>query len=53
MVRAMLNVGGSLVLLVVIALFLFALYWVIRAGVAAGMRSALPDSALRPPRSRR
>jgi hypothetical protein len=26
---------------------LFALYWVVRAAVAAGIRSALPDSALR------
>jgi len=46
----MLNIEGLLFSLVPIALFLLALYWVVRAGVAAGIRSALPDSALRPRR---
>lgn len=44
------NIEGLLYSLVPIALLLLALYWVVRTAVAAGIRSALPDSALRPRR---
>ncbi|MCU1589941.1 MAG: hypothetical protein JWP11_1197 [Frankiales bacterium] len=42
--------SGTAFLLMVLmgALFLYALYFVVRAGVAAGIKQALPDSALRP-----
>jgi hypothetical protein len=34
---------------VLMAVFLYVLYFVVRAAVAAGIRQALPDTALRPP----
>lgn len=34
--------------LLLTAVFLYALYFVVRAGVSAGIRQALPDAALRP-----
>ncbi len=41
--------GTALLLFVLLtAAFLAGLYFVVRAGVTAGIRRALPDSALRP-----
>jgi hypothetical protein len=41
--------GTAFLLSVVLtAAFLYALYFVVRAGVSAGIRQALPDAALRP-----
>lgn len=39
---------GLLLWVVFTAITLYALFFVIRAGVAAGIRRALPDSQLRP-----
>jgi len=42
--------GGTAFLLSILlsAVYLYVMYFVVRAGVAAGIRRALPDSALRP-----
>lgn len=48
----MLNLDGIVFALAPLALILFALYWVVRAAVAAGIRSALPDSLPRDHRKR-
>ena len=42
--------GSAFALTVLMAaVFLYVLYFVVRAGVADGIRRALPDAALRPP----
>lgn len=42
------NGTAFLLSVVLTGVFLYGLYFVVRAGVAAGIRQALPDAALRP-----